>query len=277
VSNRIRLRIGLAVVAAAFASSTLGPLAARAQSAGPGYSPPRTADGHPDLQGVWRAWNLAKFDLEDHGAKPGVPAGLGFVVDPADRKIPYQPWALEQRAKNYASTRSDDPVANGDPLAKCYMPGIPRYTYLGFPFQILQTRGYVAFSYEWSHHRRIVPIDSTAPVPEDEETWLGVPRGRFEGNALVVVSTHFNNDTWFDMAGNFHSNALRVTERYTPVDADTLQYDVTIEDPKVFTRPWSIRMPIQRQKDIGILDYECTALLDERGIHHTWPRDWDAN
>jgi hypothetical protein len=100
---------------------------------------------------------------------------------------------------------------------------------------------------------------------------------RFEGNSLVITLTNFNSYTWFDMAGNFHSDALKVVERYTPINADTLQYEATMTDPKVFTRPWTLRMTIQRQKDIGILDYECTAMLDEMGIHHTWPRDFDVN
>jgi hypothetical protein len=231
----------------------------------------RTAAGQPDLQGIWRAWNLAKFDLEDHGARPGVPAGRGFVVDPPDGKIPYQPAALEKRKQNIANTKTADPYKNADPLAKCYLPGIPRMTYLGWPFQIVQTPQYVSFVYEWSHKKRIVPINSTVPLPPPDEAnnWMGMARGRYEGNSLVVSLTNFNSYTWFDMAGNFHSDALTVVERYTPVNADTLQYEATMTDPKVFTRPWTIRMLLQRQKDIGILDYECTAMLDELGIHHT--------
>jgi len=122
-------------------------LQAQAAAGARAFTPPRTADGHPDLQGVWRVWNLAKYDLEDHGAKPGVPAGRGFVVDPPDGRIPYQPWALEQRRKNYEGTKTFDPWTHTDPLAKCYIPGIPRMTYLGWPFQIIQTPQYVLFNY----------------------------------------------------------------------------------------------------------------------------------
>jgi hypothetical protein len=231
----------------------------------------------PDLQGVWRAWNLAKYDLEDHGAKPGVPAGRGFVVDPADGRIPYRPEALARRAKNYEGTKTLDPVKSSDPFAKCYLPGIPRMTYLGWPFQILQTPEDVTFVYEWGHKKRVVPIDSKVPVPSADEggAWMGNARGRYEGNSFVVNVTNFNPYTWFDMAGNYHSDALQVVERYTPVNADTLQYEATITDAKVFTRPWTMRMTLQRQKDIGLLDYECTAMLDELGIDHTWPRDFD--
>ena len=239
------------------------------------YTPPRTADGQPDLQGIWRVWNLAKYDLEDHGARPGVPAGRGFVVDPRDGVIPYQPWALERRQKNYEGSLTDDPVKSTDPLDKCYLPGIPRLTYLGFPFQIIQTPTQVVFSYEWSHHRRAIPLAEPPPREDFEAFWLGYGRARYEGNSLVIELSRFNGATWFDEAGNFGSRSLKVTERYTPVDPDTLQYDVTFEDPKVFTRPWSIRMAINRQKDVGILDYECTAMLDERGIPHTWERLWE--
>lgn len=268
----------VAVVVAAIAYSVSSAPTAQAPAGGQAYAPGRTPAGHADLQGVWRVWNLAKFDLEDHGAKPGVPAGRGFVVDPPDGKIPYQPGALEKRRQNYENTKNPDPWKNADPLVKCYLPGIPRMTYIGWPFQIVQTPEYVEFIYEWSHKKRLVPINSTAPLPaqDDQSNWNGIPRGRYEGNSLVVTLTNFNGYTWFDMAGNFHSDALKVVERYTPINPDTLQYEATMEDPKVFTRPWTIRMLIQRQKDIGILDYECTAMLDELGIHHTWPRDFDV-
>jgi hypothetical protein len=266
-----------AVAVASIAYSVSPALTAQAPAGGQAYTPPRTAGGQPDLQGVWRAWNLAKFDLEDHGAKPGVPAGRGFVVDPADGKIPYQPTALEKRKQNYENSRNPDPWKNADPYVKCYLPGIPRMTYLGWPFQIIQTPEAVTFVYEWSHKKRVVPISSTPPPPGEETAWMGTARARFEGNSLVINLTNFNSYTWFDMAGNFHSDALKVVERYTPLNADTLQYEATMTDPKVFTRPWTIRMAIPRQKDIGILDYECTAMLDEMGIHHTWPRDFDVN
>ena len=276
-----KVALGLVVVAALASMYVLSPaVAAQAPAGAPAYAPARTPGGQPDLQGVWRIWNLARFDLEDHGAKPGVPAGLGFVVDPADGKIPYQPWALEQRQRNYEGTSAADPYENTDPLAKCYMPGIPRLTYLGWPFRIIQTADVVDFSYEWSHKKRLVPVTDVGPRPDPEDglnaNWNGMPRGRFEGNSLVVDLTNFNGYAWFDMAGNFHSDALHVVERYTPIGPDTLQYEVTMEDPNVFTRPWTISMVAQRQTDIGILDYECTAMLDELGIHHTWPRDFDV-
>ena len=275
----VAVAVAAVVAMAVLAPSVSPPVAAQAPAGAPAYAPPRTEHGHPDLTGVWRAWNLAKFDLEAHGAKPGVPAGLGFVVDPPDGRIPYQPWALRQREQNYQHTRSADPWENADPLAKCYIPGIPRLTYLGWPFQIIHEEERVFFAYEWSHKKRVVPVTDVGPRPDPEDplnaNWNGIPRGRFEGNSLVVDIANFLGYTWFDMAGNFHSDALHVVERYTPVGPDTLQYEVTMEDPNVFTQPWTIRMLIQRQTDVGLLNYECTAMLDEVGIHHTWPRDFD--
>lgn len=280
--KRTIILMSLAAVAGAAVSLGFSASAQTPRSAA-AFTPPKTPEGHPDLQGVWRAWNLAKYDLEAHSAKPGgIPAGLGYVVDPPDGRIPYQPAALKKRDENYRNTRHADPYMNADPLAKCYLPGVPRLTYLGFPFQIIQTADDVNFAYEWSHKKRIVPVtDRWGPRPADTEDpanmrWNGMARGRYEGNSLVVDLTNFNGYTWFDMAGNYHSDALHVVERYTPIGPDELQYEATMEDPKVFTRPWTIRMVLQRQKDVGLLDHECTAMLDELGIHHTWPRDFDV-
>src|SRR5688572_14533965 len=187
---------------------------------------------------------------------------------------------LARRQKNYEGTLTPDPLKNTDPLAKCYMPGVPRLTYLGWPSQIIQDKQDVNFTYEWSHKKRIAPIGDTSPLPDPEGglnlRWNGMARGRYDGNSLVVTLGNFNPYTWFDMAGNFHSDALTVVERYTPIGPDTLQYEATMTDPNVFTRPWTIRMVLQRQKEIGLLDYECTAMLDDLGIHHTFPRDFDV-
>ena len=238
--------------------------AARAQA----YTPPRTPDGQPDLQGVWRVWNLAKYDIQDHPAGPGVPAGSG-VVEGND--IPYQAWAAAKKKENVERSRIADPLKSADPLAKCYSPGVPRLTYLGWPFQIIQTPKYVAIVYEWMHQRRFAYFDQAGRM-KAVDFWNGDSRARWEGNTLVVDVADFNDQTWFDMAGNFHSEALHVVERYTPIAPDTIQYEATIEDPKVFTRPWKMRMPIQRQKDVGLLEYECHALLEETGVPLTWPR-----
>jgi hypothetical protein len=252
------------------------PAIASAQ-AGQAYAPPRTADGQPDLQGVWRVWNLAKHDVEPHGASQGVPAGLGVIVDPADGLIPYKPWALARKKENFAASRITypyDPLKNPDPVARCYIPGVPRITYLGWPFEIVQTKDFVGIIYEWMHHRRMIPL-TDREAPEGIDLWGGVSRGRWEGNTLVVKVTNLSDRTWFDMAGNFHSKDVQVEERYTPDGPDTLDYRVTITDPNVFTRPWTMRMPIQRQRDVRLLEYECHDLLEDSGVPLTWERDWD--
>src|SRR4051812_37661002 len=188
---RTRLVTWSMLALAVAALSTVSSRIVNAQSAA--YTPARTAGGQPDLQGVWRAWNLAKYDLEDHGAKPGVPAGRGFVVDPPDGRIPYKPEALAKRRTNYENTKNPDPSKNADPLVKCYLPGIPRMTYLGWPFQIIQTPEEVTFVYEWAHKKRFVPINSKQPVPAEETAWMGFARGRYEGNSLVIDLTKFNS------------------------------------------------------------------------------------
>lgn len=249
------------------------PALAAGQGPGSGrqaYMPPRTVDGRADLQGIWQVRNRAWADLEDHDARAGLPAGngqpfpttWGLPAGPGvveGREIPYQPWALAKKKENFANRMTLDP------LAKCNMPGVPRAAYMNLAFQIVQTPKYVVIMYEYSHTNRIVYTDGSRHV-EGIDFWMGDSRGRWEGDALVVDVANFNDQTWFDMAGNFHSEALHVVERYTRTGPGTLQYDVTIEDPKVFTRPWKISMPIYRvaERDYGdrLLDYECAELAE---------------
>jgi hypothetical protein len=222
----------------------------------PSYTPPRTPDGHPDLQGIWQALNTAAWDIQDHGARLGVPAGKGVVEG---NEIPYQPWALKKKQENFASRLT------ADPETKCYLPGVPRITYMPYPFQIVQTRDQVTFLYEYIHTIRYAYL-SGKPHPEGPiDWWMGDSRARWEGNTLVVDVIHFNEDTWFDRAGNFHSDALHVVERYTRTGPDHMMYEVTIEDPKVFTRPWKMSMPLYRRVDsnMELLEYECYAYLLE--------------
>lgn len=221
------------------------------------YSPPRTPTGEPDLQGIWQVRNTANWDLESHSASYRTPAGLGVVVDPPDGKIPYQPGALEKKKQNFASR------ATADPLEKCFLAGVPRTMYLPYPFQILQTPDEVMIFSEYVHTVRWIPIKKLERYP-GYESWMGDPRGRFEGNSLVVETIGFNDQTWFDYAGNFHSDALKTTERFTRTAADIITYEVTIEDPKVFTRPWTLRMPIYLHKEMDqILEYECFIYAQE--------------
>jgi hypothetical protein len=221
------------------------------------YSPPRTAAGDPDLQGIWQVRNTANWDLQHHAGSLRTPAGLGVVVDPPDGSIPYQPWALEKKKQNFATRAKSDPVEH------CYLAGVPRTMYLPFPFQILQTTDEVMILSEYVHTVRWIPLKKLERYP-GYESWMGDPRAHWEGNTLVVESIGFNGQTWFDYAGNFHSEALKTTERFTRTAADTITYEVTIEDPKVFTRPWTIRMPIYLHKDMEvILEYECHVYAQE--------------
>ena len=231
---------------------------------------PRMADGRPNLQGIWQVRNRASVDLQDHVARHGMPAGRGVVEDGVEGgEIPYQPWATAKKRENFANRTT------ADPLASCYLPGVPRIMYMEWPFQIYQTRDHIAMTFEWSQVFRLIYTNGSRPS-EDLEFWMGDSRGRWEGDTLVVEVTNHNDRTWFDMAGNFHSEALKVVERYTLVDADTLRYEVTIEDPKVFTRPWKISMPLHRHKDMDrILEYQCQAEAEEAsGAFEREPRTW---
>jgi hypothetical protein len=227
---------------------------------------PRTADGRPNLEGIWQVRSRAAYDLEDHAARNGMPAGRS-VVDGG--VIPYQPWAAAKKRENFARR------AMADPIAECYMPGVPRIMYMEFPFQIFQTRDHVAMLFEWQQIYRLVYTNGSSS-PEGIPFWMGDSRGRWEGDTLVVEVMDHNDRTWFDMAGNFHSDALRVVERYTLVNADTIDYEATIDDSKVFTRPWKIRVPLHRQREMArVLEYQCRAELEEaRGDFEPEPRTW---
>jgi hypothetical protein len=227
---------------------------------------PRLPDGKPNLQGIWQVRNRAAVDLQDHVARLGMPAGRSVVEG---NEIPYQPWALKKKAENFASR------ATADPLNHCFMPGVPRIMYMDFPFQIFQTPTHIAMTFEWQQVHRLIYTNGT-DGPEGLEFWMGDSRGRWEGDTLVVEVHDHNDRTWFDMAGNFHSEALRVTERYTMLDPDTIRYAATIEDPKVFTRPWTISMPLHRHKDMDrVLEYQCQAEKEEaNGDFEPEPRTW---
>jgi hypothetical protein len=249
-------------IAAAVVWFSAAALAQVPPASGQAYTPSRTHDGQPDLQGIWKTTSRAAYDLLDHHASHGVAPGPG-VVD--GNEIPYQPWALAKRNENYASR------ATADPLNSCYRPGVPRITYLDFPFQIFQSEKYIAILYEWSHIYRIIHIDET-PFWDGIEFWMGDSRGHWEGNTLVVEVRNQNDKTWFDMAGNFHSEALHVVERYTRVDPDTMRYEVTVEDPKVFIRPWKMAMTLSRQNQQRLFEYECQAEAEEaRGEFNRQP------
>ena len=220
------------------------------------YTPPRTADGHPDLQGIWQVLNTAAWDLEDHSASLGIPAGQSVVEGGT---IPYLESALEQRKVN------SEQRATLDPEKRCYLPGVPRITYMPYPFQIIQQAEKVTIAYEYLRTVRYIHMNGNPHPPGPIDWWMGDSRGHWEGDTLVVDVIHFNDKTWFDRAGNFHSDALHVVERYTPWGPNHLLYEATIEDPQVFTRPWTISMPLYRRQEqhIELLEYQCHAYLLE--------------
>jgi hypothetical protein len=233
------------------------------------YRAPRTPDGKPNLNGIWQAMNTANWDLQDHAARPSpvvamgalgaIPAGLGVVEG---NEIPYLPAAAAKKKENF------DNWLLRDPIVKCYLPGVPRATYLPFPFQIVQTPEAVLLAYEFASASRTVYMNSTEKSPID--TWMGWSTGKWEGETLVVDVTSFNDSTWLDSAGTYHSDALHVVERYTPTSPDHLLYEATIEDKNVFSRPWKIRMPLYRhvEPQAQLLEFKCVEFVEELMYGH---------
>jgi hypothetical protein len=259
------------------------------------YRAPRTADGKPDLNGFWQALNTANYDIQAHAARPalalipaptqagvhglaratptalpappvralgavgGVPGGDGVVEG---NEIPYQPWAATKKKENAERWLERDPEIT------CFMPGVPRATYMPYPFQILQGSNEILIAYEFAGTTRTIHLNTVGDSPSP--TWMGWSRGRWEGETLVVEVTDFNDQTWFDRAGNFHSDALRVVERYTPVSPYHLMYEAMIEDPKVFTRPWKVKMPLYRrfEADQQLYEYKCVEFVEQLMYGH---------
>jgi hypothetical protein len=201
------------------------------------------------------AWNIQDQNAEPgHPATPwrGVPAGRGIVVG---NEIPYQEWARARKDENYRNRLTADPEVN------CYLPGVPRAMYMPFPLQIIQTPTYLGMLFEYVHANRDIYLDGTPHPDGPIEWWMGDSRGRWEGDTLVVSVRHFNADTWFDRAGNFHSADMQLTERYRFVDRDTIGYEVLVNDPRVFTRPWTMNMLLYRRKEpnMQLLEFPCYA------------------
>jgi hypothetical protein len=228
------------------------------------YKAPRTADGKPDLNGIWQVLNTANWDIQGHAAAPGpmvqlgaagaIPPGLGVVEGD---ELPYLPAAAAKKKENFANRLALDPEI------KCYLPGVPRATYMPYPFQILQSQKYILISYQFAGAVRTINIDTAKKAPIDG--WMGWSNGHWEGETLVVDVTGLNDQTWFDRAGNFHSDALHVVERYTPRSPDTLDYEATIEDPKVFSRPWKMKMILYRhaEPNAQLLEFKCVEFVEE--------------
>lgn len=228
------------------------------------YRAPRSADGHADLNGIWEALNTANWDLQDHSPQAGpmwetgaigaVPAGESVVEGGA---IPYLPAALQKKQTNFTNRRTSDPEA------KCYMPGIPRANYMPYPFQIVQSPQGILFVYEYASSNRFVNMGK--PIEAGSDTWMGTNNGHWEGDTLVIDVTGLNGLAWFDRAGDYASDQLHVVERWSRSDRDHLQYEATVEDPKVFSRPWKISMPLYRrvEKNAQILEFKCVEFAEE--------------
>lgn len=206
----------------------------------------------------------AYWDLEDHAARAGVLPALGAVgavragksiVEGGD--IPYKPDAAAKRRHNGQNWLTLDPEV------KCYLPGIPRMMYMPYPIQFVHSPKFILMASEYVGATRSIFMEKAAPPPID--TFMGHSVGRWEGNTLVIESDTFNDLTWFDRAGNHHSEALRVVERITPITRDALNYEATIEDRNVFTRPWKISFPLYRllEKNAEILEFNCVEFVEE--------------
>jgi hypothetical protein len=235
-----------------------------------GYQAPQTADGKPDLNGIWQAVSSAHFDVEPHAARFGpvvemaahgaIPGGLGIVQG---GEIPYRPEARAKQQENLQHWLERDPAT------KCYMPGVPRATYMPFPFQLVQTPEYVLLAYEFASASRIVYMDRPdfeAPV----DSWMGHNIGSWDGDTLVIDVTAQMPDTWLDQSGNHHSNSIHVVERYTALSENHLMYEATITDPETYTRPWTIQLPLYRRIDenMQLLEFKCVEFAEELMYGH---------
>ncbi len=253
---------------ATFIALMLGCVAALAQGRGaaPAARPDRIA-GHPNLNGIWQAVNTANWNLEDHSAAPPPMSALGamFLVPPGpsvivdnDGKIPYTPEGLKKRQENLVDWPKSDPEA------KCYMAGLPRATYMPYPFQIVQGEKDILFVYQYAGANRTVHMSNHIEAPVD--SWMGWSNGSWDGDTLVIDAKSFNDLSWFDRAGNHHSDELHVTERYSlAAGGNHLNYEARIEDPKTFTRPWTIRMPLYRrlEPNVQLMEQNCVEFSEE--------------
>jgi len=246
--------------------------------------PSRTADGKPNFSGIWQVNNEAYWDLQAHearagavtqpgvypnyefarvaaapvaalGAAAGVPGSLGVVE--GDGQIPYKPEAAPIKKEN------SENWIDRDPELKCYLPGIPRAMYMPYPFQIVQSTNKIQMAFTFSNAARTIHLDKVEGPPDD--TYMGHSVGRWEGDTLVVDVTGFNGKNWFDRAGNFHSANLHLTERFTLTTPDAVRYEVTVEDPDTFTRPWRISMPLYRrlEPNAQLMEYPCIEFAEE--------------
>jgi hypothetical protein len=230
---------------------------------------PRMPDGKPNLTGVWQALGTAYWDIQDHSPQAGpfyqlgaigaIPGGRGIVEG---NEIPYQPWAAAKKEENFANRLTLDPEI------KCYLPGVPRATYLPFPFQIIQSQTDLAIVYEYRTANRLINVARHREPHVD--SWMGTSNGHWEGDTLVVEVADLNGQSWFDRAGNFASDSVRIVERYAFADRDHLNYEATIDDKTVFTRAWKISLPLYRRKETNaqLTEFKCVEFAEEMLYGH---------
>jgi hypothetical protein len=275
----VRSSVIAGVAAAVFAVMTLSPLTGQTRIP----NIPRLPNGKPDLNGIWQALTSANWDIQAHMARPAlamrpgpvvpvpakeviafgavgsVPSGVG-IVEGDD--IPYRPEALAKKKENQENWLSRDPEI------KCYLPGVPRANYMPYPFQIFQSDKAFFIAYEYAGATRNVYLKD--PGPPQVDSWMGQSVGRWEGDTFVVDVNGFNDQSWFDRAGNHHTESMKVTERYTLSDPDHIQYEATIEDPRTFTRPWKISLPLYRHvnKNARLGQFKCVEFVTELMYGH---------
>jgi hypothetical protein len=280
----MRNRFSGSMITVAIAAAAVGAVITMSVSKTSGQAQrPARVGGKPNISGIWQANNEANFDLEAHAARPGwitqqgvypyeyarvpaapvvalgaaggVPGSLGVVQ--GDGKIPYTPAALAKKKENI------DNWIDRDPELKCYLPGIPRAMYMPYPFEITQSTNKIHMSYEFSSTARTVHLDKVEPPPDD--TWMGHSVGRWDGDTLVVNVDHFNDRGWLSRAGDHHSDQLKLTEKFTLRTPDVIWYEVTLEDPKTYTRPWTMAMPLYKRAEpnIQLLEYRCIEFVEE--------------
>jgi len=275
-SKQMRTRLGLVGLVLLVVMTALPVMA---QTNDGEFEPPRLSNGNPDFNGIWQALNEAHYDLEPHrarhalqmregpqgpvpaapvlalGAVAAVPGSLGVITDGG--KIPYTPDARALKEENLADW------VNRDPEVKCYLPGVPRATYLPMPFQIIQSENDVFIKYQFADAVRDIYMDN--PGPSQIDSWMGWSLGHWDGDTLVVDVTGQGDQTWLDRAGSHHSEQIHVVERYTMIGPNHIQYQATIDDPVVFTEPFAIEMPLYRRMEANarILDFKCVEFVEE--------------
>ncbi len=259
---------GVAVVLAVLAAGE-APVQTQGQA---GTIPRNSWDKKPNLNGIWQVLSTANWDLEAHEGGPspvptmGVwgarPPGTSVVVGGT---IPYKPEALAKREQNRKNAITGkygrDPLT--DPELNCFLPGVPRATYLPHPFQVFQSPGRLWMVYQYSYARREIFMNGKKEPQVD--SWMGTSNARWDGDTLVIVTTGLDGRSWFDRAGNYHTDALRVTERYTMIDRGHIMFEATMEDANVFTRPWTIRLPLYRriEDNVQLLQFRCAEYVEE--------------